>query len=73
MNRHLFSRRSFLQTGTAFVANAGMPIVTGRAETPMPAKSAERLRIAHLCDPQFGFSSPSEPEKSYVKDLAIFE
>ncbi|MBR4172313.1 MAG: metallophosphoesterase [Kiritimatiellae bacterium] len=73
MNRNLFSRRSFLQTGTAFVAAAGMPIVTGRAETPMPAKSAERLRIAHMCDPQFGFSSPSEPEKSYVKDLAIFE
>lgn len=73
MNGNMFSRRSFLQTGAAFAATAGMPTRTGQAATPAPVEPAVHLRIAHMCDPQFGFSTPSVPEKSYENDLALFE
>lgn len=72
MNTNAVSRRHFLQTGAGFAAATGISALG--AQTPAPAPAAGGgLRIAHMCDPQFGFSSTSEPEKSYAKDLASFE
>ena len=70
MKGNAFSRRRFLQMG-AIVAAAGLPAARTRAESA--ESGGGTLRVAHLCDPQFGFADADPDKARYKKDLASFE
>ena len=58
------SRREFLSA-----------LALGAAGCALPGGGAKSrgIRIAHLCDPQFGFGDPRGTEEAYRADLARFE
>ena len=58
------SRREFLSA-----------LAMGAAGCALPGGGAKSrgIRIAHLCDPQFGFGDPRGTEEAYRADLARFE
>lgn len=64
-----FSRRRFLQAGA--ILAAGFPAARTQAE--QAESGGGTLRIAHLCDPQFGFANADPDRTRYKKDLACFE
>lgn len=62
------SRREFLLGALSLEAVPSVAFAKSAADA-----TSGRLRIAHMTDPQLGFSNPKDPEASYAADLRRFE